>query len=231
MILGIFRSTDPMTALLSLLIALPALLFSLSCHEYAHGLAAYKQGDGFAKSMGRLTLNPFKHLDFVGTLCLLLFGYGWAKPVPIVQSNLKNGKKSMLIVSSAGIIANLILAIVSAFLMYFAAYIIAPLLTSSIAAFIVNVLIVALNYMVSVNCVLAVFNIIPVPPLDGYNIVKTIFMNAKNMNFFYTLEKYNTYVYIAFIAVSYSIGFIDTMANVAETGIHELMRLIFTAFI
>ena len=112
MLLDVLFSDNVMLSLLSVLIALPALLFSLSAHEYAHGFAAYKQGDGFAKSAGRLTLNPFKHIDPIGTLMMLLVGFGWAKPVPIVPGNFRNGRKIMFIVSLAGILTNLILAVV-----------------------------------------------------------------------------------------------------------------------
>ena len=127
MLLDIFLSSGNIfVKLLTFLVLFPALLFALTCHEYAHGYAAYTQGDFYAKSMGRLSLNPFKHLDPLGTLCMLIFGFGWAKPVPIVPSNFKNGRKSLLLVAVAGVFANFLLAVLSIFFLDFFWYIIWP---------------------------------------------------------------------------------------------------------
>ena len=94
-----------------LLLVLPIILFSLSVHEYSHGLAALMLGDRTAKRQGRLTLNPLKHLDLIGTLMLLSIGFGWAKPVPIMVQNLSRGRKSLYIVALAGPISNFIIAL------------------------------------------------------------------------------------------------------------------------
>ena len=94
-------------------------LLSISAHECAHGLAAYWQGDAYAKNTGRLTLNPFKHLDPLGTALLLLVGFGWAKPVPVVPSNFKHGKASMLCVAFAGVVCNIFIAFLLMNLLYF----------------------------------------------------------------------------------------------------------------
>ena len=112
----LFSGDDIVVSLLAFVLMVPALLFSLSAHEYGHGFAAYTQGDHYAKSIGRLTLNPLKHLDPLGTLCLFVVGFGWAKPVPVFPAAFKNGKKSMLIVAFAGIFVNLLLAIIAIFL-------------------------------------------------------------------------------------------------------------------
>mgnify|MGYP001129988996 FL=1 len=119
MLYSLFSGGFSLEALLSLLITLPFLMLSLSVHEYAHAFAAHKQGDDYARVMGRMTINPLKHIDPLGLLMLVLVGFGWAKPVPIVPSNFKNGRKSMIIVSIAGVLANLIMAFIAINLLYF----------------------------------------------------------------------------------------------------------------
>lgn len=231
MIWNLFNSTNIYADLLALLIALPALLFSLSCHEYAHGFAAYKQGDHMAKSLGRLTLNPFKHIDPLGALSMLLIGFGWAKPVPINPSNFKDGKKSMLIVSLAGVVTNMFLALVAMFLLYFARYMMPNVwFSSETMYFIYLILYQMLEYLVMLNCALAIFNLMPVPPLDGYNVVKTLVANHKNMNFFWNVERYQTYILIGFLLISNRIGIIDGLSLRLEMLLTNLMKIIFSAF-
>ncbi len=233
MIWDLFYSKNIYVDLLALLISIPALLFSLSCHEYAHGFAAYKQGDHMAKSLGRLSLNPFRHIDPLGTLAMLLVGFGWAKPVPINPSNFKNGKKSMLIVSLAGVITNMFLALIAAFLLYFIRYVIPFELwySSDGLYFIYLILYQILNYLVMLNCALAIFNLMPVPPLDGYNVVKTLVANHRNMNFFWNVERYQTYILIGFLLISNRLYIIDGLVNKFQTLLFNLMDMIFSAFI
>ena len=232
MIWDLFYSENIYADLLAFLIALPALLFSLSCHEFAHGFAAFKQGDHMAKSLGRLTLNPFKHIDPLGALAMLLVGFGWAKPVPINPSSFKNGKKSMIIVSLAGIITNMLLALIAAFLWYFISYVTPSLWLSSEAMyFVYGILSQILGYLVALNCALAIFNLMPVPPLDGYNVVKTFIANHKNMNFFWNVERYQTYILIGFLILSNRLYIIDILVYRLEDVLFKLMDLIFTAFI
>ena len=107
MLLDLF--SNPLDTLLSLLISLPGVFLALSAHEAAHGWVAYKCGDPTAKMMGRITLNPLRHLDPIGFLCMLFAGFGWAKPVPVNPNNYRNYRKDDLKVSLAGITANLIL--------------------------------------------------------------------------------------------------------------------------
>lgn len=235
MLLDILTSDNKMLAILSVLIALPALLFSLSIHEYAHGFAAYKQGDNFAKLSGRLTLNPFKHIDPIGTLAMLLVGFGWAKPVPIVPNNFRNGRKSMLLVSFAGIIANLLLAVIAFFLLFFFQYIIAPdvmWFTSSEAGYMVYLLVYyILYYLIVLNINLAVFNLMPIPPLDGYKIFKELFIGKINYNFFSNMERYSTYILIAFLIIGNRIGLISVISDFIFGLMQKVMELIFIAFI
>lgn len=235
MLLNLFTTDNIMLELLSILIALPALLFSLSAHEWAHGFAAYKQGDGFAKASGRLTLNPFKHIDPLGTLLMLLVGFGWAKPVPVVPSNFKNGRKSMVIVSIAGVLTNLVLATVSMFLLFFIQYIVFPnfpVLYSSENGFVFcGVILQVFSYLVILNINLAVFNLVPIPPLDGYKLFKEIFIGKISYTFFTNVERYSNMILLIFLIFSDRIGLIGFISSFIYDLMIKVMNLIFIAFI
>ena len=233
MLLDILFSDNIWLSLLSLIIVFPALLFSLSAHEFAHGFAAYKQGDNFAKNTGRLTLNPLKHLDPIGTLMMLLVGFGWAKPVPIVPSNFKNGRKSMLIVSFAGVFTNLILATVSMFLLYFFQFVIFAqnnFFFTEIGIAIWDVVYYVLYLLVFINLNLAVFNLIPIPPLDGYKIFKEFLGGRVSYNFFMNMERYATVILLVFLVVSNRVGIISGVSDFLFGLMQKVMNLIFIAF-
>lgn len=142
-----------------------ALLFAITIHEFFHGFTAYKLGDDTAERMGRLTLNPIAHLDLFGSLMLFLVGFGWAKPVPVDIYRLKKGNLGLFIVSSAGIIANLICAVLFIVLLKF-------FLGAGYSE--ANLLIKFLAFLIYINLSLFIFNLIPVYPLDGYNILESI---------------------------------------------------------
>ncbi len=158
------------------LIAIP-LLYSIIIHEVAHGWVADKMGDPTARWLGRLSLNPLKHLDLMGTLMLLIFGFGWAKPVPVNFGNLRNFRKGLVFVSSAGIVANILVAFFSLFFMRLL----------SIGPWSIGY--IALYYIAQINIMLAAFNLIPIPPLDGSKIL----MGFASRRFQYSLARLEPY--------------------------------------
>ena len=142
-------------------------MLAIVCHEVSHGYVAWRFGDPTAKMMGRLTLNPLKHVDIIGTLMIFFIGIGWAKPVPVVFENLRNPKRDMIWVAAAGPITNIILATVSAFLLRGLVVFGNPAASGSPLAMLVEPVVLMLAFSVYINLLLAIFNMIPVPPLDG----------------------------------------------------------------
>jgi len=168
-----------------ILIAIP-LLYSVIFHELAHGWTAYRMGDPTAKLLGRLSLNPLRHLDPVGTLMLFIFGFGWAKPVPVDFSRLRDRRMAMILVSSAGIITNMLLAFIAFFMIRWLS-----LSPSRMPG-------MPLYYFAQINVILAAFNLIPLPPLDGSKIVMG-FAPPGVQNTFFRLERYGIFIIIALL--------------------------------
>lgn len=142
-------------------------LMAITCHEVSHGFIAYLRGDNTARSLGRLTLNPLKHLDIIGTLMIIVVGIGWAKPVPVNFNNLISPKRDMIWVSVAGPVTNLILATLSAFLIRLIVPLTEPLSDSSWMQLFLEPVLLMLAFSVYINLILALFNLLPLPPLDG----------------------------------------------------------------
>lgn len=195
-----------------MILALPAILLSLSIHEAAHGYAAYKLGDPTAKNLGRLTLNPLKHINLFGFIAMLFFRVGWANPVPINTRNFKNPRKGMAISSAAGPLSNLCLAIIFTILLRLVLIPIGSIseglyLTSGNrywideslhqnALFVVLSLLAVMLYLgISLNLNLMFFNLIPLPPLDGSRIAY-IFLPT---DIYFKIMQYEQYIMIAFI--------------------------------
>lgn len=142
-------------------------LMAITFHEVSHGFIAYIRGDNTAKNLGRLTLNPLKHLDILGTLMIIVIGIGWAKPVPVNFNNLRSPKRDMIWVSLAGPLTNLILAILSAFLIRVIVPLAEPLPDNSSWQMFLEPILLMLAFSVYINLILALFNLMPLPPLDG----------------------------------------------------------------
>jgi len=153
--------------LLKLSIMLVPGLMAITCHEVSHGFIAYLRGDNTARSLGRLTLNPLKHLDIIGTIMIIVVGIGWAKPVPVNFNNLNSPKRDMIWVSVAGPVTNFILATLSALLIRLIVPLTEPLPDSSWMQLFLEPVLLMLAFSVYINLILALFNLLPLPPLDG----------------------------------------------------------------
>ena len=159
--------------LIEILLCVPAALIALSVHEYAHGYAAYRLGDPTARALGRLTLNPLRHLDPIGTLFMILFRFGWAKPVPINARYFKDPRKGMAITAAAGPISNFLMALLAAVLYKLTVLLgnaTLSLWQSDIVFFFFTYLSLFFWIFHVMNLGLGVFNLIPLPPLDGSSI-------------------------------------------------------------
>ena len=169
----IIRGGDMQSCLISIILSLTIILLSLSLHETANGYAAWRLGDPTARNLGRLTLNPIKHLDPIGFLCMVLAGFGWAKPVPVNSRYFKKPRRDMALTSLAGPISNLLLAIVFLLLLRFVGFGVLWTRTysSEFTARMAYFLVLLFYYGVSMNVTLAVFNLLPIPPLDGSRIL------------------------------------------------------------
>lgn len=165
--------------ILELLISLPCVLIALTFHEYAHGFVAYKLGDPTAKLLGRLTLNPLKHLDPVGALCMLFARFGWAKAVPVNMTVFKNPKRDMAITALAGPLANLSLGFIGCFLYSLSLRLIPPFYEENFAYYLAVAWISFIYNFVWLNISLAIFNLLPIPPLDGGKIFFSLFPNEQ----------------------------------------------------
>ncbi len=167
-----------------LVLLIPVLLFALVFHEFSHGWVANKLGDPTAKNQGRLTLNPMAHLDPIGSMMILFVGFGWAKPVPVDSRYLANPRKDMMKIAFAGPASNLLLAFIGGILIRMTGY--AGPLTSMLILF------------TQINISLAVFNMIPIPPLDGSQIFSGI-MIRKNPQLVMQLQMYGPQILLGLI--------------------------------
>jgi len=180
--------------ILSILLSLPAVLLSLSVHEFFHAFAAYKLGDKSQKYMGRLTLNPLKHIDPIGFIALLVLRAGWAKPVQVDSRYFDNPKKAMAITSLAGPASNFLLAFICTFLFVLFERIgfLFSLFSISTPYYIFCLIV---YFMIPINLGLGIFNLIPIPPLDGSKILYSFLPNRV----IYKILPYEKYIQLALI--------------------------------
>ena len=177
------------------IVRIPVLLFAITIHEYAHGRAAFWFGDPTAKNMGRLTLNPLPHIDPLGAICLFLFHFGWAKPVPVNPGYFKNMRRDIIIMSLSGPLANISAAILVGMLIRYL-----PLPW--------EVYKMALIYLLFLNLGLGLFNLLPIPPLDGSHIMENL-LSPRSAQKYRNIGRYGPFILLGIIVLD----------RVAHTGI------------
>ena len=198
---------NPLMLIAFIFLLIIPLLFSLAFHELAHGYVAYKFGDPTAKAMGRLTLNPFKHLDVAGTILLFVIGLGWAKPVPVNILNIPNRTQQML-VALAGPLSNIILAVLCAILlMLFTDILPTPFLQA----------------LIRINLGLAVFNLLPIPPLDGSRILTWLLPQSVEEKF----QRFENYGFAILLLIMFTIGFnwIFKIVNILQKQLYIMLGI------
>lgn len=196
--------------LISFLYTLPALLFCLSVHEFAHAYTAYKLGDRTQKAMGRLTLNPFSHIDIAGFICIALFGFGWGKPVMIDDRNFKNKAAGNALTAFAGPCSNIIMAILFTIILKILLItgVILPTINSVVGSIILNMLILTIQF----NVVFAIFNLIPIPPFDGSRILY-FFLPAKGREYMYKIEQYSFIIVLVILVTGIGSKLVSPIVN------------------
>ena len=212
---------NPRATILMILLALPGRMLALSLHEYAHARAAYKCGDNTAAMMGRMTINPLKHIDVLGFLMLYLVGFGWAKPVPVNPRNFKGDfRKCDFVVSIAGITMNLILFLAGGMVMFLwsglliknmvgpeggeilrQGYWLGADFVGMYNGRLLGYLFEMLSYFVQINIVLAVFNLFPIPPLDGYQVLNDLVLRRNTL---FASQRAEQVGYIVMLALLFS---------------------------
>ena len=204
---------NPMDWVIEKLMILPGILIGLSFHEFGHAYVSTKLGDPTPKLQGRVTINPMAHIDPVGMVCLLLCGFGWGIPVQINPSYYKNRRRDEILVGFAGVAMNLILAIIFSLLVR-----VAVIVYQSTGSEIASIFYEILLKVVMINVVLMVFNLLPVPPLDGFGIVTNLF----NLQKYSWYEKYYQYGYFILIFMVL-IGWVSTILTPVMNLIMRLL--------
>ena len=214
MLLSLLSGSSLQDIIIQLLLLMPIILFSLSLHETAHGFVAYKCGDPTAHNLGRLSLNPLRHLDPIGFLMMLLVGYGWAKPVPVNTRYFRNPKRGMALTAAAGPLSNLLLGLICTVLLAFF-YVLFDRVkhnpeVTQMTLQLINYLCNVFSLSAYINFVFAFFNLIPLPPFDGSRIA-LLFLPQK---YYFKIMRYERQIMfgllIALFALSYAFDFSPT---------------------
>ncbi len=218
-----------MSQYVDLILMIPVMLISLTVHEYSHARAAYAMGDPTARSLGRMTLNPLKHIDPIGAICMVLFRFGWAKPVPINTRYFKKPRVGMAISAVAGPLSNLLLALLGAFLTVATLAMRnqlvwdGMLVTDEMTCRMLDMLIRFLMLLHYANITLAVFNLIPIPPLDGSRVL-TLLLPP---NLYWKVMRYEQYFGIILMVLvllgSFS-GVLSTVTELISDGMFSMFR-------
>ena len=232
--------------LVSLLLMIPCVFLTLAVHEFAHAWASYQLGDPTARNLGRMTLNPIKHIDLIGFLCMVFFRFGWAKPVPVNARYYKKPRRDMALVAAAGPLSNVVMMVLALFLVFFSYFIYSVATTETypfayfwnlwagvpgllfpeeVGAKLMLLWIMFLMNFAVLNASLAVFNLLPLPPLDGSRIA-FIFLPVK---FYFGIMRYERYIQIAMFALLF-LGVFDGILHTVTGGLLDgaiwLIRLI-----
>ncbi len=215
-----------LSSLTEFLYSIPCILIALTVHEVAHGWMAYKLGDPTAKAMGRLTLNPLKHIDPIGALCMLFFHFGWAKPVPINSRYFKKPKRDVALTALAGPVSNILMAFCGILLYSILRAIFLRVgALSSFGATVQQLILYLLFYFYYLNLGLAVFNFLPVPPLDG----SRIFLVFLPQKYYFGIMKYERYIQLALMIClwfGFLNGILSTLVGWLASGMFALVGLI-----
>lgn len=214
--------------IVELLITALCVFFAISVQSFCRCYAAYKMGDDTAKDMGRLNLSPSSHIDPIGAICMFLFGFGWAKPLPINPRNFKEGKhkKATILVSLAGSAGNLIIVFVALLILRIMGVYTGDVSAwSEVALKTYTLVTVLLSTMISLNTGLAVFHLLPIPPLDGWTVL-TMFLPAKIRLRLMPLERYGFIILIVLIYTPIFNGIFTYFANLILVGFNWIIGLI-----
>ncbi len=209
--------SDPQGFLLELLYRIPAVLVALSFHEWGHAYAAYRLGDPTARNLGRMTVNPVAHIDPYGLLCMVLFRVGWAKPVPINPRNFHRFRRDDAIVSVAGITMNFLLALVGFVGVY------TFMLLNGENAIVANML----YYFVFINLCLMVFNLLPVPPLDGSHLLESLLIKITGPKPWIFLQRYGSIILIVLLLTGVINTVLDFVIGPIFSGLVSLFDNVF----
>ncbi len=208
-------SNDPQAAILNIIGFIIALIIAISVHEFSHALSAYRLGDNTAKNQGRLTLNPKAHLDPMGTIMIVFAGFGWGRPTPVSPWNLRIGEKAgMAVVSVAGPISNVIVALITGII--FQVYMNSGTDSIQVARILLTV--------IQLNLVLAIFNLLPIAPLDGFKIVLGLLPRDAALSFAKT-ERYGMIILVLIIMGDVFLN-LGILGRVISPVISFLMRLV-----
>lgn len=212
---------NPLEFLKELACVIPVMLLSLTFHEWGHAYAAHRCGDDNARNCGRMTMNPLRHIDPIGFVMILLVGFGWAKPVPVNSRNFRNYKKGEAIVSLAGVVMNLLLAILFAGLFV----VVVRMYLKGTYSWLENGLALkVVMYGVALNLVLMLFNLLPVYPLDGYHIFELLFARRLPMKVFLFLRRYGQFILIA-VLLMFRLFKISPITELTNLILNKLLQL------